>query len=122
MKKIVVLVSGGGTNFQSIIDAIAEKKINNAEIVLLISSNSKAYAINRAEKAGIKTCIIPNSKGSNSSSKQLLNEIDKVAPDLIVLAGYLKIVPGELVKKYPNRIINIHPSLIPKHSGKGYYG
>ena len=122
--RIAVMVSGGGTNLQAIIDAIEDKTITNTEICLVYSNNPKAYALERAAKAGIKSiCKSPkefeNREEFNKALLQILKDAD---PDLIVLAGCLVVIPDIVVKAFPNRIINIHPSLIPSFCGTGYYG
>ena len=124
MMNIVVCVSGGGTNLQAIIDGIAEGKISNTSIAGVISNNKDAYALKRAEDAGIKgVCISPKDYPDRESfNEALLEGVDKFNPDLIVLAGFLVNIPEAMVKKYRNKIINIHPSLIPSFCGKGYYG
>lgn len=124
MMNIVVCVSGGGTNLQAIIDGIAEGKISNTSIAGVISNNKDAYALKRAENAGIKgVCISPKDYPDRESfNEALLEGVDKFNPDLIVLAGFLVNIPEAMVKKYRNKIINIHPSLIPSFCGKGYYG
>lgn len=124
MKKAAVLVSGGGTNLQAIIDAKASGIIKNAEISLVISNNPSAYALTRAKNAGIKaSCISP----PEFDSRELFNEaliqaLIKEEIDLVVLAGFLVIIPSEMVEKFRNRIINVHPSLIPSFCGTGCYG
>lgn len=124
MLRIVVLVSGGGTNLQAIIDAIENGSITNAGIVRVISSKHDAYALKRAEKAGIESAVV--SKKDFGSAEEfnsaLTEEIAAADPGLIVLAGYLTVLPAGLVSRYENRIINIHPSLIPSFCGVGYYG
>ena len=124
MLRIAVLVSGGGTNLQAIIDAIADGRITNSELVRVISSKKEAYALKRAEAAGIESTVV--SKKDYASPEEfnaaLMAAIDSAAPDLIVLAGYLTVLPAELAEAYENRIINIHPSLIPSFCGVGYYG
>lgn len=124
MLKIVVLVSGGGTNLQAIIDGIKDKSIHNTEILGVISNNKNAYALTRAEQNGIPAvCISPKDYENRTLFHQvLLKTINEFQPDLIVLAGFLVAIPEEMVKQYENRIINIHPSLIPSFCGKGYYG
>jgi len=111
--KISVLVSGGGTNLQALIDNIENGNLPNAEIVRVISSRKDAYALERAKQAGIKTAV---------AEEGLLEILDTVKTDLVVLAGYMKILQPEVIEKYRGRIINIHPSLIPKYCGKGFYG
>lgn len=124
MMNIVVCVSGGGTNLQAIIDGIADGKISNTSIAGVISNNKDAYALKRAENAGIKgVCISPKDYPDRESfNEALLESVDKFNPDLIVLAGFLVNIPEAMVKKYRNKIINIHPSLIPSFCGKGFYG
>ena len=121
---IVVLVSGGGTNLQAIIDRIADGTVPNARISLVISNNPGVYALERAEKAGIPSAVMspkeyPSRDVFNAALKK---RIDEEAPDLIVLAGCLLTIPAELIEAYPDRILNIHPALIPSFCGKGYYG
>ncbi len=124
MLKVLVLVSGGGTNFQAIIDRIADGSVTNTEIVGVISNNPGVKSLERAAKAGIPSWVIsPKEYAAREDFHQaLLEKIDQLAPDLIVLAGFLVRIPEELVKKYSNRIVNIHPSLIPSFCGVGYYG
>lgn len=124
MLRIGVMVSGGGTNLQAIIDAVAQGKVTNTEIAAVISNNKNAYALERAKKAGIEAvCISPKDFGSREEfNEKLIEKIDSLQLDLIVLAGCLVVLPEKLIKKYPNKIINIHPSLIPSFCGTGYYG
>ena len=124
MIKLVVCVSGGGTNLQHIIDRISDGTIHEAEIVRVIANNADAYALERAVKAGIDAvCVSPKSFDDRGSFNQaLLKAVDEVKPDLIVLAGFLVAIPPEMIRKYPDRIIHIHPSLIPSFCGVGYYG
>ncbi len=124
MLRIAVCVSGGGTNLQAIIDAIADGKITNTKIVGVFSNNADAYALERAKTAGIDSvCISPKSFDNREDfNRAFVDQIDSWDVDLVVLAGFLVIIPKELVQKYPNRIINIHPSLIPSFCGKGFYG
>ena len=124
MLRVVVCVSGGGTNLQALIDGVRNGKIRNTEITGVISNNSCAYAMKRAENAGIPSfCISPKDYEKRVDFNQaLLDKLDELQPDLIVLAGFLVILPKELIKQYRNRIINIHPSLIPSFCGTGYYG
>lgn len=124
MLKIAVLVSGGGTNLQAILDAIETKKITNAEISVVISNNPGAFALERAKKHGVKAvCVSPKDYAEREEFHQALTEtIDSYGVDLIVLAGCMVVLPENLVKKYENRIINIHPALIPSFCGKGFYG
>ena len=124
MLKLAVLVSGGGTNLQSIIDSIADGRITNAEIKVVISNNKNAYALERAAKTGIPAKALspkdfPDREAFNEALLQAL--IDSEA-DLVVLAGCLVVIPPKIVEHFKNRIINIHPSLIPSFCGKDYYG
>ena len=124
MFDIVCLVSGGGTNLAAIIKAIEEKQIKNVRIKAVISNNSDAYALERAKNAGIDAkCISPkNFSNRDEFNKALLEELKMLNPDLIVLAGFLVNISEDIVKAFENKIINIHPSLIPSFCGKGYYG
>lgn len=124
MLKVAVLVSGGGTNLQAIIDAVNEGKITNAQISLVISNNKNAYALERAKNAGIASmCISPKEYATRDDFHVALTEtLKKAGVDLVVLAGYLVAIPEMLVKEFPNKIINVHPSLIPSFCGVGYYG
>ena len=124
MLRLVVCVSGGGTNLQAIIDAIADGRIRNAEIVRVISNNPGAYALERAKKAGIEgVCVSPKSfETRDLFNDALLEAIKEADPGLVVLAGFLVAIPPQVVKAYPGKIINIHPALIPSFCGKGYYG
>lgn len=121
---IVVLVSGGGTNLQAIIDGINNKTIENTKIVEVVSNNANAYALTRAKDNGIPAkCISPKDFDSRDEfNEALVEEMDKVNPELIVLAGFLVNIPAKMVARFPKKIINIHPSLIPSFCGKGYYG
>ena len=124
MLKLAVLVSGGGTNLQAIIDGIADGTITNTEIGVVISNNPGAYALERAKKTGIPAvCVSPKSYEDREAFNQaLLQTIQSYEPDLIVLAGCLVVIPKIMIQAYPNQIINIHPSLIPSFCGTGYYG
>ena len=124
MMKIAVLVSGGGTNLQAIIDAINAGKITDAEICLVLSNNKNAYALERAEKAGIPALAIsPKDYASRDLfNDALLEAVRESGAELVVLAGFLCVIPPKMVEAYPDRIINIHPSLIPSFCGTGYYG
>ena len=124
MLRVVVLVSGGGTNLQAILDAMDNGKIKNAEVVGVISNNANAYALTRAEEHNIPNeCISPkNYENRDVFNDALLEGVSKYNPDLIVLAGFLVAMPEKMVKAFPEKIINIHPSLIPSFCGKGYYG
>ena len=122
--KIAVCVSGGGTNLQAIIDKINSGEIHNTEIAVVISNNKGAYALERAAKAGIEgICISPKDFSSRADfNKVFLEKLNSYNVDLVVLAGFLVVIPEEMIKQYRNRIINIHPSLIPSFCGTGYYG
>ena len=124
MLRVCVCVSGGGTNLQAIMDAIDSGKITNAEIVRVISNNKTAYALERAKNHGIDAVAVsPKDYETRELFNQaLLDTINEVQPDLIVLAGFLVVIPKEMIAQYRNRIINIHPSLIPSFCGTGYYG
>lgn len=121
--KITVLVSGGGSNFQAILDAIQGQNLE-AEVVGLISNRREAYALERAEKFGVESSYIGkgNYPDADQRAQVLLQTLEAHSPDLIVLAGYLAILPPAVIARFKRRIINIHPSLIPKHCGPGYYG
>ena len=124
MLKIAVLVSGGGTNLQAIIDKIAEGVITNTEIAVVISNNKNAYALERAKQAGIEAvCVSPKDyENREQFNQEFLKTLDSYQVDLVVLAGFLVVIPPAMIQKYENRIINIHPSLIPSFCGTGYYG
>ena len=124
MLNVVVLVSGGGTNLQAIIDAVENGTITNTKITGVISNNKNAYALKRAEKHGIVNCCISPKDYTDRAAfnQKFLEKIDELNPDLIVLAGFLVVIPPEMIAKYRNRIVNIHPSLIPSFCGTGYYG
>ena len=124
MLKIVVCVSGGGTNLQAILDGIEAGTIGSTQIVRVISNNKGAFALERARQAGIDAvCVSPKDyEDRDMFHKALLDAVDEVKPDLVVLAGFLVVIPQIMIRKYANRIINIHPSLIPSFCGTGYYG
>lgn len=124
MLRLAVLVSGGGTNLQAIIDAIDKKTITNAEISVVISNNPGAYALERAKTHGIDAlCVSPKNYENRAAFNQaLLETLQSYKPDLVVLAGCLVVIPEIMVKAFPNQIINIHPALIPAFCGTGYYG
>ena len=124
MLKIAVCVSGGGTNLQAIIDGIENQTITNAEIKVVISNNKNAYALERAKQHGIEAvCISPKDYESRDAfNEEFLAKLDSYEVDLVVLAGFLVVIPPQMIKEYRNRIINIHPSLIPSFCGTGYYG
>lgn len=122
MKNIAVLVSGGGTNLQALIDAQNSGIIKSGRIVAVVSSKAGAYALRRAEKAGIETAVISKKEEGENYSHAMTEFMKARNIDLIVLAGFLSILDGELLREYRNRIINIHPSLIPSFCGDGFYG
>lgn len=124
MLKIAVLVSGGGTNLQAIMDAIDAGEIHNTEISVVISNNRGAYALERARNKGIEAvCISPKDYDSREEfNQEFLAKLDSYQVDLVVLAGFLVVIPPAMIASYRNRIINIHPSLIPSFCGTGYYG
>ena len=124
MLKVSVLVSGGGTNLQAIIDRVADGKITNTEIVKVISNKKGAYALERAQKRNIPALALSKKDFGDSDEweNRLIEELDGAGTDLIVLAGFLAILSEKFSKHYENRIINIHPSLIPSFCGAGYYG
>lgn len=121
--RLAVLASGGGSNLQSIIDAVEKQKLNS-KIICVISNKEDAYALERARKHQIQAIYIdPKTKiNGKNYDQQLLETLKQQKVDLVVLAGYLKIVPSEIIDAYPRQIINIHPSLLPKYGGQGYYG
>ena len=120
--KIAVFVSGGGTNLQALIDAQKSGVIKSGEIELVVSSNPDAYALTRAEKAGIKTVVCSRKELGDSFEKEIEKALVENGIELIVLAGFMSILSQDFTKKYENRIINVHPALIPSFCGKGYYG
>jgi phosphoribosylglycinamide formyltransferase-1 len=124
MLRVCVCVSGGGTNLQAIMDAIDNGKITNAKIVRVISNNKTAYALERASSHNIESkAVSPKDYETRELfNKALLNSVDEAKPDLIVLAGFLVVIPPAMIRKYEGKIINIHPSLIPSFCGTGYYG
>lgn len=124
MLKILVCVSGGGTNLQALIDGIGRGTITNTQIVRVICNNRNAYALKRAQDAGIDAvCISPKEYADRERfHAAFLQAVQEKEPDLIVLAGFLVVLPEEMIRTYRNRIINIHPSLIPSFCGKGFYG
>ena len=124
MLRVVVLVSGGGTNLQAIMDALDNGTITNTEIVGVISNNKNAYALERAAKRGVKNvCVSPKDFASRAEfNDALLDTVNQLEADLVVLAGFLVVIPEKMIEAYRNRIINIHPSLIPSFCGTGYYG
>ncbi len=124
MLKVGVLVSGGGTNLQAILDAVDNGSIRNAKIEVVISNNPSAYALERAKNHGIAAeCVSPkNFSDREEFNRALIEKVDSYGVDLIVLAGFLVKIPEAMIAKYRNRIINVHPSLIPSFCGVGYYG
>lgn len=124
MLRVVVMVSGGGTNLQAIIDGVEQGTITNTQLVGVISNNQNAYALERARNHQIPAlCVSPREyENREAFHKALLETVEGLQPDLIVLAGYLVVIPEMMIEKYRNRIINIHPSLIPSFCGTGFYG
>jgi phosphoribosylglycinamide formyltransferase-1 len=124
MLKVLVMVSGGGTNLQAILDAVDSGKIANTEIIGVLSNNPNAYALERAKKHGIPALVLsPKSFATRAEFNEALTEkVSSLHPDLVVLAGCLVKIPEQMVRKFRNRIINIHPALIPSFCGVGYYG
>ena len=124
MLRVGVMVSGGGTNLQAILDAIDSGKITNAKVEVVISNNPGAYALERARNHGIEAVCISSKSFENRTAfnEAFLKKTDEYNLDLIVLAGFLVTIPEEMIRKYRNKIINIHPSLIPSFCGVGYYG
>ena len=124
MVRAAVLVSGGGTNLQAIIDAKQAGKIPSAELALVVASNASAYALTRAENAGIAHAVLRKEKGEASADygERLLTLLRENAIDVVVLAGFLTILPENVIRAYDHRILNIHPSLIPSFCGDGFYG
>ena len=121
--KIAVFVSGGGSNLQAIIDYASEGKIPHGELALVVSSSYDAYALVRANLASIPSVVVARKENSQEDfEKKILNELEKHNIDMIVLAGFMSILSEDFVKRFPERIINVHPSLIPAFCGKGYYG
>ena len=124
MLRILVCVSGGGTNLQAVIDAIGSGSLTNTEIIGVISNNKNAYALTRAEQNGIDAvCVSPKDFPDREAfNRAFLEKVNEYHPDLIVLAGFLVAIPAAMIESYRNRIINIHPSLIPSFRGVGFYG
>ena len=124
MLNIAVFVSGGGTNLQALIDAQSRGELQNGKITFVLASNSGAYALKRAEKAGIESAVVSRKEYESKEAYDIavLKKLENRNIDLIVLAGFLSILGSELVEKYRNKIINIHPSLIPLFCGDGFYG
>ncbi|MEG2584441.1 MAG: phosphoribosylglycinamide formyltransferase, partial [Oscillospiraceae bacterium] len=124
MLKVGVLVSGGGTNLQAIIDALENGKIKNAEIVTVVASKDGVYSLKRAENHGIPSCVISRKSFENQSDfdEAICMHMRNLEVDLIVMAGFLSIIGNKILSEFKNRIINIHPSLIPSFCGNGFYG
>ena len=124
MLRVVVLVSGGGTNLQAIIDGVSAGRITNTELVGVVSNNKTVKSLERARNAGIPAISVSPRDYENRElfNEAFLEKVDELQPDLIVLAGFLVAIPPKMVERYSNRIINIHPSLIPSFCGVGYYG
>ena len=124
MLKLAVMVSGGGTNLQAILDAIDNGTITNAKVEVVISNNQNAYALERAKNHGIEAlCISPKDyENRDAFNEAFLEKLNSYEVDLVVLAGFLVVIPEKMIQQYRNRIINIHPSLIPSFCGTGYYG
>ena len=124
MLRVLVCVSGGGTNLQALIDGVENGRIRNAGIVRVISNNRNAYALTRADEHGIEgICVSPGDFRDRAAFYDaFLQAVDEALPDLIVLAGFLVVIPVKMIEKYRNRILNIHPSLIPSFCGTGFYG
>ena len=124
MVRVAILVSGGGTNLQAIIDAKAAGKIPSAELALVLASNEKAYALTRAANAGIESTVLRKAKGEDITlyGERLLAVLREHKIDLVVLAGFLTILPENVIRAYDHRILNVHPSLIPSFCGDGFYG
>lgn len=122
--KIAVLVSGGGTNLQALIDAQQSRIINSGEIALVVSNNSSAYALTRAKNAGIPTAVVLKKECADQAEfeNRILKLLEENKIDMIVLAGFMSILSADFVSHYPERIINVHPSLIPSFCGEGFYG
>lgn len=124
MLRVLACVSGGGTNLQALIDRMEDGTIQGAEIVKVISNNPGVFALERAKTHGIEGCVVSPKSYENRAefNEALLAAVDEAKPDLIVLAGFLVVIPPQMIEKYNGRIINIHPSLIPAFCGTGYYG
>ncbi len=121
-KNIAVLVSGGGTNLQAIIDAFKEGNITNGKLALVLSSNPNAYALERASNNGIESCVIQKGHSREDFSNSILKKLEECDIDIIVLAGFMHILSGEIINRYQNKILNVHPALIPSFCGEGFYG
>ena len=121
-KNIAVLVSGGGTNLQAIIDSYKAGKITNGKLALVLSSNPNAYALERAANNGIESCVIQKGETREAFSDAILAKLEEYSIDIIVLAGFMHILSGKIISKYQNKILNVHPALIPSFCGEGFYG
>lgn len=121
-KNIAVLVSGGGTNLQAIIDAFNNRRIVNGNIALVLSSNPNAFALERAKKHNIDTCVIEKCDNREAFSDAIMQKLEEYKIDIIVLAGFMHILSGNIIEKYRNKILNVHPALIPSFCGEGFYG
>ena len=123
-KNIAVLVSGGGTNLQALIDAQNRREINGGEIGMVVSSSPEAYALERAKQANIPGYILPrkNWPSNQAYTRALVSLLQEMGADMVVLAGFMTILTEEIVQAYPNKILNVHPALIPSFCGKGAYG
>ena len=120
--RIAVLVSGGGTNLQALLDAEAQGRIPHGEIALVVSNNPKAYALERAKRAGVPAAVLDKAGSQADFEDRLQRILELDGIDLIVLAGFMRILTGRFTAKWPNRILNVHPSLIPAFCGQGFYG
>lgn len=120
--RIAVLVSGGGTNLQALLDAEAQGRIPHGEIALVVSNNPKAYALERAKQAGVPAAVLDKAGSQADFEDRLQRILDLDGIDLIILAGFMRILTGRFTAKWPNRILNVHPSLIPAFCGQGFYG
>jgi phosphoribosylglycinamide formyltransferase-1 len=122
--RTAVLVSGGGTNLQALIDAARDGRLPSAELALVVSSRADAYALERAKAAGISSAVVAKAKGEDPEAygERLLSVLRENGISLVVLAGFLTILPANVVRAFPGRILNVHPSLIPAFCGKGFYG
>lgn len=120
--KLAVLASGSGSNFESLIAAEKEGALGGAKIVLLVSDNPEAYALERAKQHGIPTHVLPVKEGKEAWEKDLVETLLSADADWVLLAGFLRILSGDFIRHFEGRIVNIHPSLLPKYGGRGYYG
>jgi len=122
MLRMGVLVSGGGTNLQAIIDKLSTSQICNCDIAVVVSSKDGAFALERATRAGIQTAVVSKKDHEDDFDKVLIETLEAHKVDFVVLAGFMQILGAELIKRFENKIINVHPSLIPSFCGKGFYG